>query len=89
MCSKIRFFDAAVAMNCKLGQGAQMAKCDIKSAFQLLFVHQDFFFKKSTHIGFALQGAFHCAKTLPMDCSMSCVAFGCFSTFLEGCLLAG
>lgn len=32
-------FDLAVAMVAKLGKGALLAKCDIKSAFQLLPVH--------------------------------------------------
>lgn len=64
------------------GRGAELAKCDIKSAFRLLPVHPADF----DLLGFAFDGKFYVDRALPMGCSISCSAFECFSSFLEWAL---
>ena len=71
--------DEAVCMVRKCGVGAELAKCDVKSAFRLLPVHpRDF-----DLLGFHFQGAFYTDRALPMGCSISCSVFEKFSTFVE------
>ena len=74
-------FDDAVTLVSGLGPGALMAKSDIKSAFRLLPVHPDDF----NLLGFCVNGSFYYDKCMPMGCSISCVTFERFSTFLEYC----
>nr|XP_008117750.1 PREDICTED: uncharacterized protein LOC103280454 [Anolis carolinensis] len=72
-------FDDAVLRVRRQGPGAELAKCDIKSAFRLLPVHpQDF-----ELLGFCFEGAYYMDRALPMGCSVSCNAFEQFSSFLE------
>ncbi|XP_067322974.1 uncharacterized protein [Anolis sagrei] len=72
-------FDTAVRLVRRYGPGAELAKCDIKSAFRLLPVHPADF----ELLGFQFQGLFYCDRALPMGCAVSCAAFETFSTFLE------
>ena len=65
----------------KAGPSALMAKSDIKSAFHLLPVHPDDF----DLLGFNFKGSFYYDKCMPTCCSISCVTFERFSTFLEYC----
>ena len=74
-------FDDAVGLVSRLGKGALMAKSDIKSAFRLLPVHPDDF----DLLGFSVSGQLYYDKCMPMGCSISCVTFERFSTFLEYC----
>ena len=74
-------FDDAVELVSSLGTGALMAKADIKSAFRLLPVHPDDF----NLLGFFFNGSYYYDKCVPMGCSISCVTFERFSTFLEYC----
>ncbi|XP_069122414.1 uncharacterized protein [Argopecten irradians] len=72
-------FDAAIELVQNLGQGALLAKSDIKSAFRLLPISpQDF-----DLLGFKLQGYYYFDKCLPMGCSLSCSLFEKFSSALE------
>ena len=75
-------FDDAVELVLSLGSGALMAKADIKSAFRLLPVHPDDF----NLLGFFFNGSYYYDKCMPMGCSISCVTFERFSTFLEYCV---
>ena len=72
-------FDQAVELVKSVGQGAYMAKTDIKSAFRLLPVHPGDF----RLLGFSFEGFFFFDKCLPMGCSISCSLFEKFSSFLE------
>lgn len=72
-------FDQALGMVRRCGWAAELAKCDIKSAFRLLPVHPGDF----NLLGFAFEGGFYVDRALPMGCSVSCAAFEAFSTFLE------
>ena len=62
-----------------LGQGALLAKLDIKLAFRLLPIHPDDF----ELLGIFLDGFYFSDKSLPMGLSRSCQLFEYFSTFLE------
>ena len=62
--------------------GADMAKCDTKSAFRLLPVHPADF----SLLCFAFVGLFYTDGALPMGCLISCVPFECFSSFMEWAL---
>ena len=63
----------------RLGQGAYMAKTDIKSAFRIIPVSP-----ADYHLlGFKWQGKYYYDKCLPMGCSSSCAIFESFSTGLE------
>ncbi|XP_067317701.1 uncharacterized protein [Anolis sagrei] len=75
-------FDAAVHMVRSRGYAAELAKCDIKSAFRLLPVNPADF----ELLGFQFEGFYYCDRALPMGCSVSCAAFEKFSTFLEWAL---
>ena len=55
-----------------------------KSAFRLLPVHPNDF----DLLGFSINGDLYYDKCMPMGCSISCVTFERFSTFLRGELLA-
>ena len=69
----------------KCGVGAELAKCDIKSMFRILPVHPlDF-----NLLGFQFGGEFYIDRALLMGYSVSCAAFGKFSTFIESKLDAG
>lgn len=72
-------FDQAVNTVHRCGSGAWMAKADIKSAFHLLPVHP----KDFQLLGFSFEGMFFMDRALPMGCSISCLAFERFSTFLK------
>lgn len=72
-------FDSAVAMVRECCLGAELGKCDIKSAFCLLPIHSEDF----DLLGFSFQGKFYIDRVLPMGCSISCSAFKRFSMFLE------
>lgn len=66
----------------KRGVGAEMVKCDIKSAFHLLPVHPYDF----ELLGFYFEGTFYMNRVLPLGCYISCAAFEKLSTFLEWAL---
>ena len=72
-------FDNAVALALSAGEGAWLAKADIKSAFRLLPICPDDY----ELLGFSFQGMFYYDRCLPMGCSVSCALFEKFSTFLE------
>ena len=72
-------FDEVVCMVRKCDVGAELAKCDIKSAFQILPVNPLVF----DLLGFHFQGSFYIDRTFPMGCCISCAAFERFSSFLE------
>lgn len=59
---KYTSFDQAAAVVRGCGVGAEMAKCDIKSAVCLLPVHSDDF----ELLGFSFQGEFYMDRALPM-----------------------
>lgn len=64
------------------GLGAEIVKCNIKSAFCLLpFNPRDF-----ELLGICFKGKFYMDRALPIGCSVSCAAFGAFSSFLEWAL---
>lgn len=80
LCSvKYTSFDRVVEMISSLGQHAEMAVVDIKSAFRLLPVHPDDF----ELLGFKIDGHYYVDKNLPMGCKISCNYFEKFSTFLH------
>ena len=62
-----------------------MARSDIKSAFHLLPVHPNAF----DLLGISTYGDLYYDKCMPMGCSISCVTFERFSTFLEYCTRRG
>ena len=71
--------DMAIQLLLQIGQGAYLAKTDIKSAFRLLPVHPD-----SYHLlGFYFDGAYYFDKCMPMGLSISCQLFEKFSTALQ------
>ena len=74
-------FDAVIAMVQRLGQGAQLIKIDIESAFRLLPLHPDDY----KLMGMRHEGEYFVDKALPFGCSSSCALFEQFSTFLEWC----
>lgn len=61
------------------GPGPLMAKADIQSAFWLLLIHPADF----CHLGFYFEGGYYTNKCMPMNLSVSCSHFECFSSFLE------
>ena len=73
------FFDRAVDLVMQAGDGAWLAKSDIKSAFRLLPVAPSDY----ELLGFKFGGQYYFDKCLPMGCSISCSLFEAFSTFLE------
>ena len=72
-------FDAAVQMVQRLGQGALLAKADIKSTFRLLPVAKADF----KIIGFKFKGKWFFDKAMPFGCSVSCATFERFANFLQ------
>ena len=72
-------FDRAVELVMEAGQGAWLAKSDIKSAFRLLPVSPSDY----ELLGFTFGGQYFYDKCLPMGCSISCSLFEKFSTFLD------
>ena len=72
-------FDKAVELVQDLGQGALLAKSDIKSAFRLLPVSPlDF-----DLLGFTFNDNYYFDKCLPFGCAISCNLFEKFATALE------
>lgn len=71
--------DDAVRLVRVCGQGAELAKCDVKSAFRLLLIHPADF----SLLGMQFVGAIYVDKVLPMGCAISCTLFELFSTFLQ------
>ena len=80
-CTKVSYmhFDKALECVAKCGEGALMAKCDIKSAFRLLPVHRS----DIELLGMLINGSYYVDLVLPMGCSISCSLFEKFSTFLH------
>ena len=72
-------FDDAVALVRTAGEGALMAKSDIKSAFRLLPIAPEDF----ELLGFKFEGKYYFDKALPMGAGISCSHFEEFATFLE------
>lgn len=70
-------FDQAIGVVRCIVLGAELVKCDIKSAFHL-FHPLDFEF-----LGFSFDCIFFLYRPLPMGCFVSCSAFERFSTFLD------
>ena len=56
-----------------------LVKCDVKSAFRLLPIHQQDF----ESVGFTFEGQYYLDKAMPMGCIVSCSTCVQFSTFLE------
>lgn len=75
-------FEVALEMLAKLGNGALVARLDIKSAFRLLPIHPSDF----DLLGFQIQGKVYIDMCLPFGCAISCAKFEQFSTFLEWAL---
>ncbi|KAJ1085508.1 hypothetical protein NDU88_005640 [Pleurodeles waltl] len=71
--------DDAVRLVLKCGHRAEMAKCDIQSAFRLLPIHPADF----DLLGMQPDGAIYVDRVLPMGCAISCALFESFSTFLQ------
>jgi len=76
---KYTSFDRVVDMVFNLGEGALMAKRDIKSAFRLLPIHPDDF----NLLGIQINGRVFVDKNLPFGCSCAPFLFECFSTFIH------
>lgn len=76
---KYTSFDSVIQMIAKIGQGAFIAKCDIKSAFRLLPICPGDF----DLLGFMFDDMYYIDKCLPMGCSVSCKVFEEFATFLN------
>lgn len=72
-------FNKAISVLQRLGPNAFLAKEDIQSAFWLLPIHLSSF----NSLGIYFNNNFFIDKCLPMGCSLSCVYFKTFSTFLE------
>ena len=68
-----------------LWDGGRFRKPDIKSAFRLLPIHPE----DIPLLGFAFEGKFYMDRVLPRGCSVSCLAFETFSSFLEWALKHG
>ena len=58
--------DLAMSLVRECGSGAELAKCDITSAFQLLLVQPLYF-----SLGIQFDGGIFVDKVLPMGCSIS------------------
>lgn len=72
-------FDQAVEMIQRLGEGALLAKADIKSAFRLLPVAKADF----ELLGLKFKAQYFFDKALPFGCSISCATFEKFASFLQ------
>ncbi|XP_078500441.1 uncharacterized protein LOC144755420 [Lissotriton helveticus] len=66
--------DVAMSLVVKAGPLAQMAKCDIKSAFRLLPVHPEDW----SLLGIHFHGKWYVDKALPLGCSISCALLALF-----------
>ena len=77
-------FDDAVKMVHQLGQGAEMIKADIKSAFRLIPINPADFML----LGMQFDNLYYIDKALPFGSSSSCLIFEKFSTFLNWCVCA-
>ena len=73
------YFDKVTSMIHKLGQGALMAKRDLKSAYRLLPISQQDF----QLFGMKVGSNYYIDKCLPMGLSQSANLFEKFSTFLH------
>lgn len=71
--------DEAVLMIQKLGQGALLAKSDLKSAFRLLPIYPGDF----DLLGIKSNGKYYYDKCLPFGSKLSCALFNKFSSFLH------
>ena len=71
--------DDAVKIIQQLGKGAQLSKCDIKSAFRLLRIFPGDF----DQLGFVFQDKYYFDKCLPFGVSISCALFEKCSTALH------
>ena len=71
--------DSAMFLLREFGLGAELAKCDIQSAFRLLPVHPLNF----SLLGIQFDELLFVDKVLPMGCSVSRKLFETFSTFLQ------
>lgn len=71
--------DEAVLMIQKLGQGALLAKSDLKSAFRLLPIYPGDF----DLLGIKHNGKYYYDKCLPFGSKLSCALFNKFSSFLH------
>ena len=69
----------AVRMLISLGEGAFMAKADIKNAFRLIPIKES----QQNLLGFTLEGKYYFDKCLPMGASSSCQLFEKFTTALQ------
>ena len=78
-------FDAVIQMVQQLGQGALLAKTDIKSAFRLLPVSKTDF----QLLGFSFEGFYYFDKALPFGCSISCATFEMFANFIQWVIRSG
>ena len=72
-------FDDAITLIQKTGVEANLAKCDVKSAFRLLPVHPNDY----ELLGFTFEGSFFFDMAMPMGCSISCSTWEKFGTFIE------
>lgn len=63
------------------GVGAELAKCDIQSAFRLLPIHPSDF----KLLGMFFEEVYYVDRVLPMGCSVSSARFEMFSSFLQWC----
>lgn len=72
-------FDAVVAWVHRYAQGSLLAKMDVEAAFCLLPVHPD-----SVHLlGCRWGDSYFVDRCLAIGCSISCVLFEAFSSFVE------
>ena len=71
--------DMAIKVILQIGQGAFLAKTDIKSAFRLLPVSPEDYHL----LGFFFQNQFYYDKVMPMGLSISCQIFEEFSSALQ------
>ena len=63
----------------KVGPGASLSKCDVKSAFRILPLHPSVYHL----LGFSWNGKFYFDKMLAQGCRQSCMLFECLSTALS------
>ena len=73
-------FDEAVSMVAAAGNGALLAKADVKSAFRLLPIHPEDF----CLLGIRVLDKLSVDKTLPMGASCALAYFETLSTFPDG-----
>ena len=71
--------DFAISLIQHYGQGAQVAKMDIESAYRIIPIHPTDY----KLLGFTWEGRYYFDRCLPMGCSSSCQIFEAFSTALQ------